>query len=75
MAGEHARPIEPQGHTLRAVAAILQDGKPRDVKQILAEAVARGLLPPETQQKWIYTALLEYIVHQRPRAQAIRRSR
>lgn len=55
-------PIEPHGHTLRAVATILQDGKSRDVKQILAEAVARGLLPPQTKQKWIYTALLEYIV-------------
>ena len=61
-APKHARPIEPQGHTLRAVAAVLQDGKPRDVKQLLAEAVARGLLPPETKPKWIYTALLEYIV-------------
>jgi hypothetical protein len=58
----HGRPIEPQGHTLRAVRIILQDGKPRDAKQILAEAIARHLLPPSTKEKYIYTALLEYIV-------------
>ncbi|HEX6833982.1 MAG TPA: hypothetical protein VF132_10660, partial [Rudaea sp.] len=58
----HGRPIEPQGHTLRAVRIILQDGKPRDAKQILAEAIARHLLPPSTKEKYIYSALLEYIV-------------
>lgn len=58
----HGRPVEPHGHTLRAVAEVLQDGKPRDAKTILADALARHLLPPGTKEKWIYTALLEYIV-------------
>lgn len=59
---KHAKPIEPHGHILHAVAEILADGKPRDAKTILAEALARKLVPPETQEKYVYTSLLEYIV-------------
>ena len=40
----HARDVEPHGHVLRAAQRILEDGRPRDAGEILAEAVARGLL-------------------------------
>ncbi|HKU80780.1 MAG TPA: hypothetical protein VJP76_01325, partial [Candidatus Tumulicola sp.] len=59
---QHRRPIESHGRILQAAAEILADGKPRDAQTILTEAVARRLLPPDTKQKYVYTALLEYIV-------------
>ncbi len=56
------KPIEPHGYILRAAIEILQDGVARDAKTILARALARGLVPPQTSSKYVYTSLLEYIV-------------
>ncbi|HET6895470.1 MAG TPA: hypothetical protein VFH72_08855 [Candidatus Baltobacteraceae bacterium] len=58
----HQKPIEHHGHVLQAALQILQDGVPRDAKQILQEAIAQKLLPPSTLSKYVYTSLLEYIV-------------
>jgi len=58
----HTKSVEPHGHVLRAALEVLQDGVPRDAKQILQEAIARELLPPSTKAKYVYTSLLEYIV-------------
>lgn len=58
----HGRPIEHHGRVLQAALQILQDGVPREAKQILQEAIAQKLLPPSTLTKYVYTSLLEYIV-------------
>jgi len=49
------------GHCITATIAILEDGKARTADQILAEALARKLVPPATTKKYIYSALIEYI--------------
>ena len=49
------------GHVITATIAILEDGKARTADQILAEALARKLVPPATTKKYIYSALIEYI--------------
>ncbi len=58
----HGRAIEPHGDILQAALTVLQDGVARDAKSILAQALARGLVPPNTKVKYVYTSLLEYIV-------------
>jgi hypothetical protein len=55
---------EPRGHIITAAIEILADGKPRTADELLAEALKRKLVPPETQRKYIYTALIEYIARQ-----------
>ncbi len=52
---------EPRGRIIQAAIAILDDGKPRDADAILAEAIARDLIPKTTTRKDVYTELIEYI--------------
>jgi hypothetical protein len=55
---------EPRGHIITAAIEILADGKPRTADELLAEALKRNLVPPGTQRKYVYTALIEYIARQ-----------
>ena len=55
---------EPRGHIITATIDILNDGKPRDAKQLLQEALNRKLIPPNTTYHYVYTALIEYIARQ-----------
>ncbi len=52
---------QPRGHVIRAALAILADGRSRDAKAILDEAIARGLLTAATSDKYVYNALNDYI--------------
>ena len=54
-----------RGSNIRAAVAILQDGKTRDADEILAEAIARGLLSKAITRKHLYIALTEYIARTR----------
>ncbi len=55
---------EPRGHIIVAAIEILGDGKARDAKELLQEALARKLVPANTTYHYIYTALIEYIARQ-----------
>jgi hypothetical protein len=55
---------EPRGHIITAAIEVLADGKPRTADELLAEALKRNLVPPGTQRKYVYTALIEYIARQ-----------
>jgi len=55
---------EPRGHIITAAVEILDDGKPRTADELLAEALARKLVPPQTTRKYVYSALIEYIARQ-----------
>ena len=57
--------FEPQGRILSATAIVLRDGRPREVRTILAEALANRLLPRSTKEAYVYASLLEYIVRTR----------
>jgi hypothetical protein len=50
-----------RGHTFAAFLEILSDGVPRSADEILAEGIARTLLPKSTTRKRVYTELIEYI--------------
>ena len=50
-----------RGHVITAAIAVLADGVPRTAAEIGAQALARGLVPPRTTAKYVYTALIEYI--------------
>ena len=50
-----------RGHVITAAIAVLADGLPRTSDQICTEALARGLVPPKTSKRYVYTALIEYI--------------
>lgn len=54
----------PRGRVITAAIDILQDGKPRDADDLLKEALARNLVPPNTTRKYVYTNLIEYIARQ-----------
>lgn len=54
----------PRGHIITAAIQILDDGKARTAAEILAAALERNLVPPETKPHYIYTALFEYIARQ-----------
>lgn len=54
----------PRGHVILAAIELLEDGKARSADAILAEALARNLVPPHTTRKYVYTALIEYIARQ-----------
>jgi bifunctional non-homologous end joining protein LigD len=55
---------QPRGRVITAAIAILEDGKPRDADEILKEALATALVPPNTTRKYVYTNLIEYIARQ-----------
>jgi hypothetical protein len=55
---------EPRGHIINAAIAILDDGKYHTADEILAAALKQKLVPPETQRKYVYSALIEYIARQ-----------
>lgn len=55
---------EPRGHIINAAIAILNDGKYHTADDILAAALQQKLVPPETQRKYVYSALIEYIARQ-----------
>jgi DNA primase len=55
---------EPRGHIITAAIEILGDGKARDARQLLQEALARKLVPPNTTYHYVYTSLIEYIARQ-----------
>ena len=52
---------KPRGHIITAAIEILQDGRLRTAREILAEALARKLVPPNTSAKYVYSSLIEYI--------------
>lgn len=52
----------PRNYVITAALQVLADGKPHTAEDILAQAVARHLLPHSTNRKYVYTALREYIV-------------
>lgn len=54
----------PRGHIITAAIEILDDGRPRTAQELLAEALARKLVPTGTKPHYIYTALFEYIGRQ-----------
>ena len=56
---------DPRGRIIAAALAILADGKARDADTLLAEALARDLVPKSTTRKYMYTALTEYISRQK----------
>ncbi|HEY9085593.1 MAG TPA: hypothetical protein VIN40_06625 [Candidatus Tyrphobacter sp.] len=60
----YSRVPEPHGHIIIAAVEILSDGHPRNAHEILAAALARRLVPPETTYKYVYSALIEYIARQ-----------
>ena len=57
-------PQAPRGHIITAAIEILEDGKPRTADELLAEALKRKLVPPNTLHKYVYSALIEYIARQ-----------
>jgi hypothetical protein len=54
----------PRGHIITAAIEILDDGKGRTAREILAEALKRHLVPAGTTPHYIYTALFEYLGRQ-----------
>lgn len=50
-----------RGANIRAAVAILADGKPRSADELLAAAVAQGLLAANVTRKHLYIALTQYI--------------
>jgi hypothetical protein len=54
----------PHGHIIIAAIEILSDGRARNAHEILAAALARKLVPPETTYHYVYSALIEYIARQ-----------
>jgi DNA primase len=54
----------PRGHIITATVEILGDGKARTSQEILTEALRRKLAPPNTQNQYVYSALIEYIARQ-----------
>jgi DNA primase len=59
-----SRVPEPRGHIIVAAIDILGDGRPRTSHEILSAALARELVPANTQNKYVYSALIEYIARQ-----------
>lgn len=59
-----SRVPEPHGHIIVAAVEVLSDGRPRNAHEILAAALARKLVPPQTTYKYVYSALIEYIARQ-----------
>lgn len=58
----------PHGHIINAAIEILSDcGKALTSQEILDEALKRRLVPPQTQNKYVYSALIEYIARQKGR--------
>ncbi|HEY2475411.1 MAG TPA: hypothetical protein VGI19_11495 [Candidatus Cybelea sp.] len=55
---------KPRGRVITAAIAVLEDGKARDADEILKEALAKTLVPPNTTRKYVYTNLIEYIARQ-----------
>jgi hypothetical protein len=53
--------VEPHGHIISAAVTILREGGLRTAQEILAEALKRKLVPPNTTGKYVYSALIEYI--------------
>jgi DNA primase len=49
------------GPIVRAAIAVLQDGRSHTADDILALAVARGLLDATVTRKYVYTSLIEYV--------------
>ncbi len=49
------------GYIIAAALQVLADGAPHDADDILAQALARNLLPATTTRKYVYTALHEYV--------------
>ena len=60
-AGMEQEYVGARGHVITAAVAVLADGLPRSADEICAQALARGLVPPRTSKKYVYTALIEYI--------------
>ncbi|HVR45421.1 MAG TPA: hypothetical protein VMT95_02080 [Candidatus Binatia bacterium] len=54
---------EPRGHIFTAAIGILGDGK-AGARQLLEEALARKLVPPNTTYHYVYASLIEYIARQ-----------
>ncbi|MHB8432443.1 MAG: non-homologous end-joining DNA ligase LigD [Candidatus Tyrphobacter sp.] len=57
------RPM-PLGHIIIAAIEILSDGRLRNAHEILAAALARNLVPPQTTYAYAYSALIEYIARE-----------
>lgn len=55
------------GHIITAAIAVLDDGAARTADEILALSLERGLVPPGTTRKYVYTALIEYIARSKGR--------
>jgi hypothetical protein len=60
-ARDDAEAVGVRGHVITAAIAVLADGLPRTAAEICTQALARGLVPPRTSKKYVYTALIEYI--------------
>ena len=52
---------EPRGRIINAAIAILSDGGSLTADDLCAQAIKRGLIPAQTQRKYVYSALIEYI--------------
>ncbi|MDE2573526.1 MAG: hypothetical protein KGM44_13510 [bacterium] len=64
VAAPASAPSQAHGHITTAAIQILGDGKVRSADEILAAALERQLVPPNTNKKYVYTALIEYIARQ-----------
>ncbi len=53
--------LQPRSDVITVAFDILADGKPRSVDEILAEAVARDLLPRDERKKYVYATLKGYV--------------
>jgi len=53
--------LQPRSDVITVAFQILADGKPRSVDDILAEAVARDLLPRDERKKYVYATLKAYV--------------
>ncbi|TAM74552.1 hypothetical protein EPN44_10990 [bacterium] len=64
MTAANTAPWQARGHMITAAIDVLGDGKVRSADQILAAALERQLVPPATNKRYVYTALIEYITRQ-----------
>ncbi len=60
-----AQPPAPRNGVITAAVDVLGDGRPRTAHEILSAAIARQLMPPSTRNKFVWSALVEYIARQR----------
>jgi bifunctional non-homologous end joining protein LigD len=54
--------VAPRGYIIAAALQVLADGKPHGAKDILEQSLKQHLMPRSTTEKYVYTALREYVL-------------